>query len=86
MQLYSLKSRRTRRATLEAAKLVLAFIATRDRRSATNTEVLLASTAREGSLAIKAEWLIALIYQNICCLHRTRFVALSTVEQSMRLA
>jgi hypothetical protein len=41
---------------LEAAKLVLVFIAARDRLSATKTEVLLASTAREGSLALKARF------------------------------
>jgi hypothetical protein len=37
--------------TLEAAKLVIAFIATRDRLSATKTEVFLASTAREEIVA-----------------------------------
>jgi hypothetical protein len=39
----------------EAAKRMLAFIVTRDRLSATKTELLLAFLAREGSLAIKAE-------------------------------
>jgi hypothetical protein len=40
---------------LEVAKLMLAFIVTRDRLSATKTEGILASTAIEGRFAIKAE-------------------------------
>jgi hypothetical protein len=45
---------------LEAAKLIIAYIVTRDRLSAIKTEAVLTVTAIEESFAIKAESLFAL--------------------------
>jgi hypothetical protein len=67
---------------LEAAKRMLAFIATRDWLSATKTEVRLALIAREGSFGIKAELRLT---ERIFAVSTEPLVALLTVGTSFAL-
>jgi hypothetical protein len=70
----------------EGAKLMLAFIVTRDRLSAAKTEVRLAFAfvAREGSSTINAEWLIALFtYEHMFAVATQATVALLTAVRNI---